>query len=260
MKLFIKKITGKAGRIALKYRVDLTKLVIDKKSKLDLVTAADRAVEIYIRSAILKKFPSHTVIGEEHGVTEGDDCCWIVDPIDGTAAYAHGLDHFCISIAYREKGKLLYGAVFAPALKRFFYAEAGKGAYLNGKRIFVSTRCKMSESIFVTGFACLRSELKDNNLPIFNHIAPQVRGIHRYGSAAYDLAMVAAGRVDGFWELNLNIYDIAAGVLLVIEAGGVVSNFSGGNYTPDEIVATNPLMQPLLLSEISKGRKSSLLK
>lgn len=238
---FIKQLAEDAGRICLEGSEHLTASDVEFKNPKDLVTVVDRKVEDYLISEIKKAYPDHAFIGEETGTTEtGSEYRWIIDPIDGTTSYFHGQPYYAVSIAFARGDKMQAGVVHAPALRQLFWAEKGMGAWLNGKKIKVSATKRMNESVLGTGFACLRAGWENNNLAYLNRILPAVRDIRRCGSAAVDLAYVAAGKYDGFWELNLNLYDIAAGVLLVTEAGGRVSDFSGGVAFPDKgIVATN---------------------
>jgi myo-inositol-1(or 4)-monophosphatase len=238
---FLKKLALDAGRICLEGSEHLSADDVEFKNPRDLVTVVDKRVEKYIVAEIKKVHPDHGIIGEETGRTEtGSDCWWIIDPIDGTTSFVHGQPYYAVSIAFRQGGELKAGVVHAPALGQLFSAEKGQGAWLNERRIQVSATRQMKESVLGTGFACLRAGLEKNNMLYLNRIMPAIRDIRRCGSAAIDLAYVAAGKFDGFWEMNLNIYDIAAGVLLVTEAGGAVCDCSGGNAYPEEgIVATN---------------------
>jgi myo-inositol-1(or 4)-monophosphatase len=207
-------------------------------------------VEDYLVRQIKDRFPGHDIIGEESGShLTGSEYCWVIDPIDGTTSYFHRQPYFSVSIALKEKGKLLCGGVYAPALDQMFLAARGEGAALNGKPIHVSQSSRMADSVLATGFACLRAGLEDNNLGYFNRIMPEIRDVRRCGSAALDLAYVAAGKYDGFWEMNLNEYDVAAGILLVLEAGGQVFDFNGDSHYPQEgIIATNGCIDNELLA------------
>ena len=238
---FLKKLALDAGRICLEGSEHLSADDVEFKNPRDLVTVVDKRVEKYIVAEIKKVHPDHGIIGEETGRTEtGSDCWWIIDPIDGTTSFVHGQPYYAVSIAFRKGGELKAGVVHAPALGQLFSAEKGQGAWLNERRIQVSATRQMKGSVLGTGFACLRAGLEKNNMLYLNRIMPAIRDIRRCGSAAIDLAYVAAGKFDGFWEMNLNIYDIAAGVLLVTEAGGAVCDFSGGSAYPEAgIVATN---------------------
>jgi myo-inositol-1(or 4)-monophosphatase len=247
MRDFLEDTISAAGELTLEYRRDLENVRVDRKSDKDLVTEADVAVEKFICSRIAERFPSHSILGEESGHTAGDDNCWIIDPIDGTTSFVHHQPFYSVSIALRQGGEITLGAVYAPVLGELFIAAKGQGAMLNGKPIRVSACERLSESVLGTGFACLRSDKQDNNLPVFNKLMPIIRGVRRFGSAAVDLCYVACGRLDGFWELNLNIYDIAAGKIILEEAGGVCTDFgSGDKKICDEVLATNgKLHKPL---------------
>ena len=238
---FVRKLSSESGRLALAEFAKLRTRDIDFKSEKDLVTVADRRIEDFIISKIHRKFPGHDIFGEETGRTsKGSEYCWVIDPIDGTTSFVHGQPFFSVSIALNKNGRTIAGAVNAPKLGEMFWAEKGEGAFCNGRRIHVSGRDKLISSVLSTGFACIRSDLKENNLPILNRIIPKLRGIRRYGSAAVDLSYVACGRLEGFWELNLKPYDIAAGVLIVQEAGGEVCDLKGkSNYPEDGMLATN---------------------
>jgi myo-inositol-1(or 4)-monophosphatase len=237
---FIQKTILQAGRISLEYRLKLSTIRIDRKSTKDLVTEADMAVEQHIISNIKNKYPDHSILAEESGSHAGNDYLWIIDPIDGTTSFIHGHPSYSISIALQKNARTTHAAVYAPVTNELFTAELHKGARLNDAVIHVSDRSQLSDCLFNTGFACLRSNWRYNNLPHLNKVAPRVRGIRMSGSAALDLAYVACGRSDGAWELNLNIYDVAAGMLLVSEAGGIVSDFHGQPHLiPSEVLACN---------------------
>lgn len=251
MDKFIKKIALEAGEMALAGQKEALSIDFKKKNDKDIVTQVDRDIETFLRSQIVNRFPEHAILGEEEGATGSGTSRWILDPIDGTVSFAHGQRNFSISIAYEENGELICGAVYAPAHGEFFYGEKGKGAWLNGTPIGVSSTESLNLSVLATGFACVRDGEKKNNLDNFCRILPQVRGIRRLGSAALDLAYVACGQFDGFWEMSLNLYDVAAGILLVREAGGKVSDFSGKqDRVPREIVACNDSLHNLLISQL----------
>lgn len=250
---FIKDIAEEAGNIALAEMKKINPSDIKRKgdqNEKDLVTAVDLMVEKKIVSRIKERFPDHDIYGEESGKTaKGSEFCWIIDPIDGTVSYIHQTASFSVSIALQHKGEIIAGSVFAPKLGELFWAEKGKGAFLNGEKIRVSGRERLAESLVATGFACLRAGLKENNLKYLNKILPDICDIRRDGSAALDLAYVASGRYDAFWEMSLNLYDIAAGILLVEEAGGRVSDMSGSRAFPEKgLLVSNGLIHEKLMT------------
>ncbi|MCG8566348.1 MAG: inositol monophosphatase [Desulfobacterales bacterium] len=252
---FLIQIITRAGEICLKEQESLTREDLEFKSPKDIVTTIDKKVEDYIVQAIGEAYPDHGIFGEETGQSQRDsEYCWIIDPIDGTTSFVHGQPFYCVSIALEKNNCPLMAAVNAPLLGQLFHAEQGKGAFLNNRPIRVSHRTRLMESVMATGFACLRSDLKENNLPHFNRIVPQLRDIRRFGSAAMDLCYVACGKVDGFWEMNLNPYDVAAGALIVQEAGGRVTDFNNGKDYPEKgIIAANETLHPLLARELNPG-------
>lgn len=220
----------------------------------DLVTDIDRAVEAYLIGELSVLYPTHGFYGEESGKSqEESEFCWVIDPIDGTNSFIHGTGFYSISIALQRRGKTVAALVYAPAMDEMFTAITGCGAYLNGKKIRVSGCDSFDMAMLATGFACLRAGLEQNNIPYLNRILPRAMDLRRCGSAALDLAYVAAGRFDGFWELALNLYDVAAGVLLVEEAGGAVTDMNGGDRWPEfGIAAGNSFVHETLLEEIAE--------
>ena len=250
---FIKRLAEEAGSMALERGRSLSADSIAFKNDKDIVTEVDKAVERFILSEIAKAYPEHATYGEEYGKSSSkSDYCWVIDPIDGTTSFVHGQPFYSVSIALRHKGVPVLAAVCAPRLGELFLAERGAGAFVNGERMKVSKRDKLINSVLSTGFACLRADLPSNNLPVFCKVVPRLRGVRRYGSAAIDMAFVAAGRLEGFWEMNLNPYDIAAGELLVTEAGGNVSDFKGGPEFPKKgTLATNGLIDAELMPLLS---------
>ncbi|MBD9363473.1 inositol monophosphatase family protein [Methylomonas fluvii] len=229
-----------AGDVAMRYFNDLDSLAINKKSARDLVTDADVAVENYLKQSLSEHCPEYGFWGEESGQTANQTSRWIVDPIDGTHSFSKGQYFWGISVALEIDGELMMGAVYGPALDDYYCAEKGKGAWKNGKPIRVSDETSLASSMVSTGFACLRQYLEDNNLPRFNRIAQATTGQRRLGSAALDLCTVADGQVDAFWEQELNLYDIAAGVLIAKEAGATITDFKGNpGVFPKQVFATN---------------------
>lgn len=224
---------------------------VQKKSAIDLVTEADTAAEAIIIETIQAQFSDHRILAEESGLSKGSaDNMWIIDPLDGTTNFAHQLAIFGISIAFALRGEIAVGVVLNPMSGELFTATSGKGAFLNGKPIKVSTTRRVSDSLLVTGFPY---DLRDFFNPImlrYRNCLKASRGVRRLGSAALDLCFVACGRFEAFWEQNLKPWDIAAGWLLVKEAGGVVTDYSNNPLTIDkkEILATNGLIHAEMLS------------
>ena len=224
---------------------------IENKGEIDLVTETDRKSEAYLLEQITSRFPEHQIIAEESGQTAGNpDCNWYIDPLDGTTNFAHGLPIFSVSIAYAQEGELLLGVVYDPVRGELFSAQRGRGAYLGDRPIHTGSQTELSRSLLVTGFPYDRFTNPDNNLDHFNKFALRARGVRRLGSAALDLCFVAANRVDGFWEIRLESWDMAAGMLISREAGASVTTIDG---TPDiltpphSIVAANRVLHEKML-------------
>src|SRR5437588_4622989 len=232
---------------------------IEYKGEADLVTEADRKSEVLIRERIRALWPGHDILGEEQGfVDTGSEYRWYVDQLDGTTNFAHGFPVFCVSMALEHKGQMVAGVIYDPTRDELFAAEKGSGAYLNQQRIHVSKTDNLAECLVATGFPSHKRH-KNPNIFFYHQITLRTHGVRRAGSAALDLCCVACGRFDGFWEFNLNPWDTAAGVLLVEEAGGMVSDFSGGAFQLNsrETVASNGLIHAALLGEfgaIFEGR------
>jgi len=233
-------IVREAGNIALAHFKDLKHLTINKKAPRDFVTAADVAVEAYLKEALSKKYPQFGFWGEESGQTANQTSRWVVDPIDGTHSFSKGQYFWAVSVALEIDQELVAGVVYAPALNDYYSAAKGEGAFKNGESISVSLEDDLGDSMIATGFACLRSYLEDNNLQRFSRIAQKTTGQRRFGSAALDVCLVADGQVDAFWEQELNLYDIAAGVVIAREAGATVTDFKGNEGVfPKQILVTN---------------------
>jgi myo-inositol-1(or 4)-monophosphatase len=242
-------IAREAGELLMGYFARHVK--IEYKGDVDLVTEADRASEALILDRLQARFPRHDVVGEEGARREtGSDYKWYVDPLDGTTNFAHGFPVFCISMGLEHKGELIAGVVHDPTRGEMFSAEKGSGAYLNQRRIHVSKTAKLPESLIGTGFPSHKRH-QSPNIHFYHQITLRTHGVRRAGSAALDLASVASGRLDGFWEFNLNRWDLAAGVLLVEEAGGQVTGFFGQPFhlADRDVVATNGLIHADLLRE-----------
>ena len=227
---------------------------IEKKGMRNPVTEIDKKSEKFIVDRISSKFPNHSIITEEELSVERGESLWIIDPLDGTCNFAHGIPHFCVSIAFVEDGTTKLGGIYEPNLDELFLAELGMGATLNGKKITVSHKNKLMDSILATGFAYNRNEVEDTNVDNFNSFIFEVEDIRRMGSAALDLSYVAAGRFDGFWELYLNSWDVAAGQLIVEEAGGIVTNIKNKKYNFGEklIIASNGKIHNDMLNILKK--------
>lgn len=248
----------KAGELIVQSmdRIDL--IHIEEKSRNDFVTEIDRASEREIIYHLRKAYPEHSIRGEESGVNQGsdNDYEWVIDPLDGTTNFLHGIPHFAISIACKYRGRVQHAVVYDPVKQEEFSASHGGGAALNGKRIRVSGRKNMEGALMGTGipFSGFALNHIDPYLNCLKEIAGQTAGIRRPGAAALDLAYVACGRFDGFWEMNLQEWDIAAGSLLVREAGGMVSDFKGDNnyLSSGHIVCATPKVFKPLVQIVSK--------
>jgi len=229
------------------------KLQVDFKGSIDLVTEIDHRAEKYLLDAIQGQFPGHHIVAEENGVLAGDlDHIWYVDPLDGTVNYAHGLPIFSVSLAYYHQGQAVLGVVYNPITEECFTAQRGRGARLNGQILQVADSQDLAHSLLVTGFPYDTWTNPNNNLDHFAALSLQTQGVRRLGSAALDLCYVAAGRFDGYWEMRLKPWDAAAGVLMVTEAGGLVTDMQGGqDYLsyPLTILVANPYLH----AEILKG-------
>jgi myo-inositol-1(or 4)-monophosphatase len=230
-------------------------LKVEKKGVIDLVTEVDVAVERMGREVISARFPDHRLLAEETAATETSDAspyCWIFDPIDGTTNYAHGLPIFCASLALEYEGRALVAAVYDPTRRELFTAERGDGARLNGLPITVSKTDRLIDALLCTGFPYNVHETADEVLGLFGAFVRRARAVRRLGSAALDLCYVAAGRLDGFWEQRLHPWDTAAAALIVEEAGGCVTAFSGGAFAPREgtLVASNGRIHEEMLATI----------
>ncbi len=238
---------------------EIENLQVSRKGPADFVSAADVKTERLLKEELAKARPGYGFLMEEGGTEEGTDKThrWIVDPIDGTTNFLHGLPHFAISIGLERDGQMVAGVIFNPITNELFTSERGYGAYLNDRRLRVSTRTRLDDCLLATGipfkgkpgFGQFEREL--------SAVMPQVAGIRRFGSAALDLAYVAAGRYDGFWERDLKPWDMAAGILLVREAGGFVSDLDGGTeiFAKGTIMATNGSIGTTLSPLLKTGPK-----
>lgn len=230
---------------------------VEKKGPIDLVTQADLEAERMFREIIAARCPGHAVLGEEGGAADavppGARCRWVVDPLDGTTNFAHGLALFCVSIALEVDGRVQIGVVYDPVGEELFTAERGEGARLNGERLQVSERAVLIDALLCTGFPYSIREVRGRQVDVFAAFLGQARAVRRLGSAALDLCYVAAGRFDGFWEAHLHPWDIAAGALIVEEAGGRVTRYddSAIDLSGGQIVASNGRVHGSMLSVIA---------
>ncbi len=243
-----------AGAAVLSHYFNHKNLKISNKEGINnLVTEADHAAEKAIMETIRETFPDHFILSEEAGeMSTASEYKWIIDPIDGTVNYAHGIPICCVSIGLEFQGKMIMGAVFNPLIKEFYLTEKGKGAFLNGQQIQVSDKVKVIDSCLVTGFPYTYLDMPNGPLEVFTRFIRKGVPVRRLGSAAMDLCWVAAGRFDGFYEHKLQAWDSAAGFLMVEEAGGKVTDFSGTYYSPyqERILATNGLIHEEMISWI----------
>jgi len=233
-----------------------TFVISNKEGVNNLVTEADHAADKAIQAVIKKTFPDHGIVSEETEETVSEsEYKWIVDPIDGTVNFANGIPICCVSIGLEYNGKMLMGAVYNPVLNEFFFAEKGKGATLNDKKISVSNKTEVLTSCLVTGFPYTYLDEPNGPLEVFSRLIRKGIPVRRLGSAAIDLCWVAAGRFDGFYEHQLNAWDSAAGFIIVEEAGGKVTNLAGDRYSPYQpgIIATNGKIHDELIEWVKGG-------
>ena len=243
------KAARRAGSIITRASEDISSLTISDKGFNDFVSEVDLASEKEIIRVLKSAYPDHAFLGEESGLTHQAENVWIIDPLDGTTNFLHGFPQYCISIALEQKGEITQAVIYDPNRNDLFTATKGQGAYLNQRRMRVSSKSKLNESILGTGFPFRDFEHLPVYLKILEEVIRGTSGIRRPGSAALDLAYVAAGWFDGFFEINLSKWDIAAGGLLVMEAGGIVSDFSEKNewLESGNIIATTPtIYEPLV--------------
>jgi myo-inositol-1(or 4)-monophosphatase len=249
-----------AGNIIVRQYDRLDQLEVHTKEHNDFVSEVDHQAEQEIIYILRKAYPNHGILAEESGLREGDEYQWIIDPLDGTTNFLHGFPQFAVSIALRHKGRMEQAVVYDPLRQELFTASRGAGAQLNDRRIRVTTRRQLDGALLGTGFPFKSQQHLDAYLDMFRALFPQTAGIRRAGSAALDLAYVAAGRLDGFWEIGLNIWDMAAGVLLIQEAGGLSGDLAGGHdhLKHGNIVAANPKLFPVILKAIRPHLTGSL--
>jgi len=242
-----------AGNIIVRSMEHIDRLSITVKAQNDFVTEVDRAAENEIIRTLHKAYPNHGILAEESGWQAGDDeNIWIIDPLDGTTNFLHGFPQFAVSIALQHRGRIEQAVIYDPLRQELFTASHGRGALLNERRIRVSSKRDLEGALLGTGFPFKQQQYLDMYMETFKALFPMTAGIRRAGSAALDLAYVAAGRLDGFWEIGLQKWDMAAGALLIQEAGGFVSDFSGDSdyMNTGNVVAANPKLIKSLLTTI----------
>ncbi len=255
-RIFTEKVARDAGPILMgSFRS--SNISVSMKSASDLVTNADRESEEYLVNRIRSRYPDHTIVAEEGSRIEGPkEYIWFLDPLDGTNNFAHGIPVFSLSLALysRKTGKVMVGVVYDPVHHELFSAARGTGAFLNSREVTVSSTVTLENSILATGFPYDKKS-NDNNIMEFSRLVPLTRGIRRMGSAAIDLCYVAAGRFDGYWESQIKAWDVAAGSLIVEEAGGRVSTYNGGDFQPEfpQILASNGRIHESLIDILTCG-------
>jgi len=231
--------------------------IVAYKNPISIVTEADQEAERRILREIRKCFPGHALLTEESPPHETNSPYrWIIDPLDGTTNFSHGLPHACVSVGLEKDGRMLMGGVWDPFKKELFFACRGRGATLNGRPITVSRRKKLIGSLLVTGFPYDRQKNARYYLSFYEKFMVRTQGIRRYGAAALDMCYVACGRFDGFWEFKLNPWDVAAGQLIVEEAGGRLSDFTGRPFDlnrPQQILCTNGCLHAVMATILKKG-------
>jgi myo-inositol-1(or 4)-monophosphatase len=254
---FLRNLLNEAGERLRKQYGKVKTISYKDGSVTNPVTNVDRDIEIFIKGQIRKNFPADMILAEESEMeNENATRRWIVDPIDGTTNFAHGLPIFCISIGMEQDNDLIAGGVCDPIHNELFFARKGKGATLNGKRIHVSRTKRLDRSLLVTGFPYDIHEHPERSLPFFNAMIQRTQGLRRLGSAALDLCYVAMSRFDGFFEVSLSPWDTAAGALILKEAGGLLTDFSGSSYSiyKKEIVASNGLVHQEMIDVLQEVR------
>lgn len=255
------KAARRAGSIIMRASDNLDALTVRHKSLNDLVSEVDRAAEDAILDVLRTAYPDHAILAEESGAAGQSEYTWIIDPLDGTTNFLHGFPVYAVSIAMSHKGVLTHGVVYDPVRNDLFTATRGAGAFLNDRRIRVSKRDKLIDCLVATGFPFRMFDHTDAYIAMMRDFMRKTAGIRRPGAAALDLASVAAGRMDGFWEIGLSPWDMAAGVLLVQEAGGLVGDLQGndGFMKSGNIVAASPRIFPQML-EVIRGHLTEPLR
>jgi myo-inositol-1(or 4)-monophosphatase len=251
------KAARRAGSFINRATNDLDKLTVEQKSQNDFVSEVDRAAEQAIIEVLKDAYPQHSILAEESGLSEtSSEYQWIIDPLDGTTNFLHGFPQYCVSIALSVKGVVSHGVIFDPTRNDLFTASKGGGAFLNDRRIRVSKTLQLKDSLIGTGFPYKEFSQFDRYIAMFREVTQKSSGVRRPGAAALDLAYLACGRYDGFWEMGLSPWDVAAGGLMIKEAGGLITDFSGeeGFMTSGDVIAATPKVFPALLKIIQAHR------
>ena len=251
------KAARKAGKIILNAMNNMETITVQEKKKNDFVSNIDKSAERAIIEIIQYSYPKHGIIAEESGVKAGSEFTWVIDPLDGTTNFLHSLPHFCVSIGILHNGVPTHGVIYDPLRDELFTATIGQGAMLNQKRLRLKDTVKLDSALIGTGFPYSDMRSMEGYLNMFREVCPKAAGIRRAGSAALDLAYIACGRLDGFWEIELNPWDIAAGAVLIKEAGGIITDFKGSNdfLSSGNVVAgshkVHKELQPIIQKHIS---------
>ncbi len=250
----------RAGDLIMRYRNRVHNLKVSSKGRNDFVTEVDQQAEAAIIDTISKAYPAHGFLGEETGRQGNTEAYWIIDPLDGTTNYLHDFPMFCVSLAYCQRGQIEHGVIYDPMSQELFTATRGEGAQLDGRRIRVSGRRGLEGALIGTGFPFRAHDNLDEYLAMFRDVLTATAGIRRAGSAALDLAYVAAGRLDGFWESGLQPWDLAAGALMIREAGGLITNLAGseGFLESGNVAGGNPRVHAALLKLLGPHLNSAL--
>jgi myo-inositol-1(or 4)-monophosphatase len=256
------KAARKAAAIINRASLDLDLVQVSTKGRRDFVTEVDRAAEAAIIEILSTAYPKHAFLAEESGASEKQqqaEYTWIIDPLDGTTNFIHGFPQYAVSIGLRHHGLITQAVVYDPTRNELFTATRGRGAFLNDRRMRVSRRSKLKESLIGTGFPFRQLDHLDEYVRMFKRITEETAGIRRPGAASLDLAYVAAGRLDGFWEFGLSPWDMAAGSLLILEAGGLVSDFGGSEeyLFAGNIVCGAPKIHEQLLALVQEVHRRS---
>ncbi|MDX1610141.1 MAG: inositol-1-monophosphatase [Halofilum sp. (in: g-proteobacteria)] len=248
-----------AGEIIMRRLERLDTVAVETKQRNDYVSEVDHEAEARIIDTLRRSYPDHGILAEESGEQKGDgEHLWIIDPLDGTTNFLHGLPHFAVSIALAHRGRLEQGVIYDPVRQELFTASRGSGAELNNRRIRVSNRRSLEGALLATGFPYRDDQPGEAYMDMLREFMTRTAGIRRPGSAALDLAYLAAGRVDGFWEFGLSRWDIAAGALLVREAGGIVGDLDGGDdyLASGNVIAANPKVYHAMMTQVIEPQRA----